>query len=67
MNDHSVDSPDVHDEQVPELDRATGLLLIDSIVEERANGTFAAMDGESAATWITDRLHYLLDHPELAH
>lgn len=66
MSETSVYGPDI-DDQVPELDRATGQRLIEAIAAERDNGTFAAMDGESAAAWITDRLHYLLDHPELAH
>lgn len=54
----------VTEEHVPELDQETVGHLIAHIHNEYAGGTFGAMDGDSVATWIIDRLSHVLDHPE---
>ncbi|GAB2994134.1 hypothetical protein [Saccharothrix stipae] len=42
-----------------ELDGDTAEYLVRQVEQERADGTLAGMDGESAARWIAERLRYL--------
>ncbi|MQA10040.1 MAG: hypothetical protein GEU98_16090 [Pseudonocardiaceae bacterium] len=52
------------EDPTPELDQATVEHLIAHIHNEYEGGTFGDMAGDSAATWIIDRLSHVLAHPE---